>query len=129
MDRRLRRGQRLSKAVEFRAIFAGARACQGEYFTLLGKANQLAVARLGLAIAKRRLRLAVRRNKVKRVVRESFRHHQHQLAGVDVVVLARDRAAAATPRRLRASLDAQWPRLVARMDLTGARRRDPDDHG
>jgi ribonuclease P protein component len=40
-------------------------------------------------IAKKNARLAVQRNRIKRLVRNSFRLQQHELVGIDVVVLAR----------------------------------------
>lgn len=49
-------------------------------------------ARLGLVVAKKHLKRAIDRNRFKRLVRESFRSHQLQLAGLDVVVLARNGA-------------------------------------
>jgi ribonuclease P protein component len=49
-------------------------------------------ARLGLVVSKKHLKRAVDRNRFKRVVRESFRHHQEQLKGLDIVVLARNGA-------------------------------------
>lgn len=45
--------------------------------------------RLGLVIAKKNVRLAVQRNRIKRIVRETFRLQQNQLSGLDVIVLAR----------------------------------------
>jgi ribonuclease P protein component len=40
-------------------------------------------------IAKKNVRLSVQRNRVKRNVRETFRHNQANLKGIDVIVLAR----------------------------------------
>ena len=61
---------------------------------LLARLNQnsnshIAMPRLGLVIAKKNVRLATQRNRIKRIIRESFRLRQHQLGGVDTVVLAR----------------------------------------
>lgn len=50
-------------------------------------------ARLGLAIS-RRVGNAVQRNHVKRRVRETFRHRQFRLTGLDLVVTGRPAAAA-----------------------------------
>jgi ribonuclease P protein component len=50
-------------------------------------------SRLGLAIS-RKVGNAVARNHVKRRVRECFRHYQHALAGLDLVVTGRPAAAA-----------------------------------
>lgn len=44
-------------------------------------------ARLGIVVAKRNVKLAVDRNKLKRFVRESFRQQQQQLSGLDIVVI------------------------------------------
>lgn len=44
-------------------------------------------ARLGVVVAKRNVRLAVARNRLKRFVRESFRLLQANLRGLDVVVV------------------------------------------
>lgn len=46
-------------------------------------------ARLGLVVAKRNVKLAVARNKLKRLIRESFRRQQVQLNGLDVVVVVK----------------------------------------
>ena len=68
-------------------------------------------ARLGLAIAKRQVRLAVQRNRVKRLVRESFRQARPTLRGVDLVVMARPRLAERSNRQLSESLLKHWQRI------------------
>ena len=55
--------------------------------------------------------LAVARNRVRRVVRESFRHNQSILGRVDIVVMAQTRAAAASNPDLRRSLEQHWDRI------------------
>lgn len=52
----------------------------------LAKSNDLDHPRIGLIIAKRHLRLAVQRNRVKRLLRESFRRTSTELPNVDLVV-------------------------------------------
>jgi len=67
-------------------------------------------ARLGLAIAKKQIPRAVDRNRIKRVVRESFRIlqlHEH-----DFVVLARRDTVTATNAQLFLSLKHHWDRLL-----------------
>lgn len=44
-------------------------------------------ARLGIVVAKKNVKLAVARNRLKRIVRESFRLQQQSLHGLDIVVV------------------------------------------
>jgi len=54
---------------------------------VLAQPNGLAPARLGLALPRRRFQSAVERNRIKRIVRETFREHLDDLKGLDVVVM------------------------------------------
>lgn len=64
-----------------------------------------------MAVAKKRAKRAVDRNRLKRVIRESFRN-QNMLIGVDIVVLPRDASVTASNDQLRASLEKQWLRIA-----------------
>ncbi|VFR23370.1 Ribonuclease P protein component [plant metagenome] len=83
---------RLHSPSEYAAALKGRRIARGAFFVLTlarqGDAGPQALARLGLIIPKRHAPLAVTRNTLKRVVRESFRHVRHGLApGIYVVRL------------------------------------------
>ncbi len=69
------------------------------------EADRAAPARLGLAIAKKRAKRAVDRNRLKRVAREAFRHRREELSGLAIVVMNRDPAAAAGTAELRMAFD------------------------
>lgn len=69
-------------------------------------------ARLGLAVAKKRARRAVDRNRIKRVARESFRERRAALGSRHVVVMNRDAAKGATAAELRAALDTLWNKVL-----------------
>ena len=49
------------------------------YFTLLAKPNDQEKPRLGLTVAKKRVKKACQRNRIKRLARESFRLNQHNI--------------------------------------------------
>ena len=68
--------------------------------------------RLGLAIAARIVGNAVRRNRIKRLIRESFRQHQHELPAVDLVVNARAGARDADNAAITRSLEQHWRTVV-----------------
>lgn len=77
-------------------------------FLLLAKANNLPHARIGFVLPKRRVRLAVARNRVKRIIREAFRCHLELLAGLDIVVMARDGLADLDNPALRSAVENQF---------------------
>ena len=106
--------QRLLNGADFKRVFAKAERSSDRYFTVLMRTGESSQARLGLAIAKKQVRRAVDRNRIKRIIRESFRLHQHELDTMDIVVLARRDTAAAASDRLFGSLDAHWKRLIKR---------------
>ena len=75
------------------------------------------VARMGLAVAKKNIKLAVNRNKFKRIVRESFRQHKVQLAGLDIVVLAKHAANKASSAQINMVLEQQWQHLEKHFNI------------
>ena len=81
------------------------------FFTVTATSNQTGAPRLGLAVALRAAGGAVARNRLRRLIRESFRLHQREIPAVDVVVSARPAAAAASGATLRLSLATLWKRV------------------
>jgi ribonuclease P protein component len=65
-----------------------------------------------MAISRKIARSAVARNRIKRIVRESFRHHQSRLGGMDWVVMGRSGIAQQENAVLFASLQRHWQRLT-----------------
>jgi ribonuclease P protein component len=64
-----------------------------------------------MAVAKKKIKKSVERNRVKRMVRESFRVNG-TLPAVDIVVLPTARCDGADSAVLRASLDKHWARIA-----------------
>jgi ribonuclease P protein component len=84
------KSQRLLNAKAYKTVFDDAQLkVSTQQILFLARSNGLNHSRLGLVIAKKNARLAVQRNRIKRLVRNSFRLQQHELVGIDVVVLAR----------------------------------------
>ena len=83
------RDLRLTEAKQYQEVFAGSSRFGNRYLTVLAKANQLEHPRLGLAISKKCAKRAVDRNRIKRIIRESFRLNSTTLPPVDIVVMCR----------------------------------------
>lgn len=98
---------------EFDNVFQHGQRSADRFFTILFNQNFLNRPRLGFAISKQKVRLAVGRNRLRRLVRESFRLRAAGLPAVDLVVLARDAAKAAPSGELVASLEKHWVRVIA----------------
>jgi ribonuclease P protein component len=81
---------------------------------LLAHRNNLEHPRLGMAIAKKKIKSAVQRNRIKRLVRESFRNHRVSLLGIDIVVMSRSVAAETSNLVLLNNLQNHWKTLANR---------------
>lgn len=72
--------------------------------------NSLGHPRIGLTVAKKNVRRAHERNRIKRLTRESFRLRQHELPAMDFVVVAKKGVADLDNRALSEALEKLWRR-------------------
>lgn len=85
---------------------------------ILAKHNNLTYPRMGLVVAKKNAKLAVSRNRFKRLVRESFRMKQHNIPPIDAIVLARRGTENLTNSELSSILNGLWKRLAKQATKT-----------
>jgi len=111
---RFSRRARLSSKADFRNVFAQPVKSGDPYFTVLARPNTLGFPRLGLAISRKSAPSAVVRNRIKRIIRESFRHHQPALGGLDLVVIGQPKVGTQANEVLFTSLQRHWGRLRRR---------------
>lgn len=104
---------KLLKPAEFKLVFNAAKRAGDRNLTIFYTANELNHPRLGLAISKKVSKLAVDRNRIKRLARETFRLKQPQLQHADFVVLARPSAVKEDNATLIASFNKLWAKLGA----------------
>ena len=108
----LPREARLRRPGDFAALRTSSGRAGGRCFHLRYRDNDLGHARLGLAISKRVSKRAVERNRIKRLLRESFRRIRHQLPAIDLMLMAREQAAGVPGPQLLSELDGLWKKLV-----------------
>jgi ribonuclease P protein component len=97
--------------VDFDAAYARGRRTASDFFVVVARANTADGPRLGLAVATKAVGNSVQRNRIRRLIRESFRLRQRELPAWDLVVSARKRARGVASAELRASLDALWDKV------------------
>jgi ribonuclease P protein component len=119
---------RLIKPVEFKRVFRNPVVSSDRCFKVLARRNEGDCSRLGMAVSRQVDRHAVGRNRIKRVIRESFRQSfgiveisesgskagaviERKAPGIDIVVLPRREAASICNHQLFQSLQAHWSHL------------------
>jgi ribonuclease P protein component len=105
------RARRLRTPGDFKRVYAAGRRIGHDFFSVTAQPNELERARLGMAVAVRAMGGAVERNRIRRLIRESFRLHQALVPALDIVIGVRPNARGAAAVELRASLERLWDRL------------------
>ena len=77
--------KKMRKTDEFSSVFRFRCVSVLPGVDLLAAPNGMNYPRLGLIVPKKIIATAIARNRIKRLIRESFRLHQHELIGLDVV--------------------------------------------
>ena len=105
---------------DFQKVFSDNQRSGDSMLLVLARPNGLERSRLGLAIAKKHTPGAVQRNRIKRIVRESFMLNQPFSRPVDTVVLNRPGISQQTNQKLFQSLENHWKNINQRLEEQGA---------
>lgn len=105
--------RRVRRKVDFEAGYKRGRRFSDSLFTMTVRVNGVGGPRLGLAIAARTIGNAIARNRLRRMIRESFRHEQHRLPAADIIVGAKVGARSAPDPLRRQSLCALWKKIAS----------------
>lgn len=80
---------RLLTSSDFNAVFTNSKRIGSPFLTLVVQKNKLNFPRIGFALAKKQVKRAHERNRLKRLAREYFRLNQHEVPYLDMIFLAR----------------------------------------
>lgn len=108
---RLRNQQRLKSPNEFKLVYSNKQWGNTRLLTF----NALSVdheSQLGVTVSKKVSKLAVRRNTLKRIVREFYRHNQHELNNTKLVITVKPAARNVDNETLRAELSDLWNKVL-----------------
>jgi ribonuclease P protein component len=107
------REKRLLVPRQFKAVFdSPSGKVPGRNVLLLARDNALDHPRLGMVIGKKSVKLSVERNRLKRQIRESFRHNLELLAGWDIVIVAKRGLGDLENEELKQQFGKLWKRLA-----------------
>lgn len=103
---------RIRCAADYKSVFDGALfKVHQPHFLFLATYSKQPNSRLGIVVAKKKVRRAHERNRVKRLARESFRLHQMQLDALDIVVMPKVGIETVTNSELHQQLQFAWQKL------------------
>jgi ribonuclease P protein component len=113
---------RLSGQTAFSNVFQQAVVSADASFKVLARGNDQQRSRLGMAVSRKVDKRAVARNRLKRVIRESFREHYRTERGnaADVVVLPRRQAVGQSNQVLFEQLTRHWKNIDDRVNRSKA---------
>ncbi|MEM9103104.1 MAG: ribonuclease P protein component [Pseudomonadota bacterium] len=107
---------RLTTAPDYSAVFRAPQRASHSGITILYRCNQKDHARLGLAIAKKQFKRAVDRNRLKRLIRESFRQSSIRHSNVDLVVMMKAHVVHMNNSKIIQLLEKQWKKIQASLN-------------
>ncbi len=105
---------RLLKPAHFEDVFSDATPAVSPQLTALAKKTTLKKSRLGITIPKKRVKKACDRNRVKRIIRESFRKRKDDFPNIDIVIIGKSGLDKLDNAEIFLLLEKLWKKLIKR---------------
>ena len=111
----IKKTQRIRRSQDFARVYEEKQRAGDEHLLVFGLRNDLGITRFGLSVSKKHGG-AVKRARLKRLLREAFRLSQHELpAGLDLILIPRQNSGA-TLADYRESLQRAATKLDRRLE-------------
>jgi ribonuclease P protein component len=107
---------RLLTPTHFEYVFKNAIPSVSPQITLLARFNDSTNPRLGITLSKKRVKYAHDRNRIKRIIRESFRLQRQTFPNIDIVVVGKSGLDKMSNQELFFLLGKLWKKLTSRCE-------------
>nr|WP_279626417.1 ribonuclease P protein component [Gilliamella mensalis] len=103
--------------LDFNHVFQESTRAGSPFLTLVARKNNSNHMRLGFAIAKKQVKRAHERNRIKRLAKEYFRHRQHQLPNIDFILMAKQPVIGLDNQQIVETLNKLCQRIIAQYEV------------
>ncbi len=107
----MRQSYNLRESADYQQVFKKNESLRDKNWLILYRSNTLEFARLGLAVSKKNVKKATQRNRIKRIIRETFRKKKAMIVPTDIIVLVRHGISEKSNRELINSINSLWYKL------------------
>ncbi|MDA8561937.1 ribonuclease P protein component [Gammaproteobacteria bacterium] len=101
----------LNNKKDFNFVFKSSNKISHKYLTVIYNNSPSLINKLGIIVKKRFIKKAVDRNKIKRIIRESFRYQSEKMKGKFIIVIIRNKCNELSKLNLRKGIDELWEKL------------------
>ncbi|WP_081297684.1 ribonuclease P protein component [Gilliamella apicola] len=108
---------RLLTPYDFNHVFQEPIRAGSPFLTLVARKNNYNYMRLGFAIAKKQVKRAHERNRIRRLAKEYFRLHQHQFPNIDFIVMAKQPVIDLNNQQVVETLNRLCQRIIAKYEV------------
>ncbi|MCL4163064.1 UNVERIFIED_CONTAM: hypothetical protein GTU68_032395, partial [Idotea baltica] len=111
----LSRFQRIRTPREFKQVYQSKQWGGSDHYSfnvLAHTDNGDPIPRVGITVSKKVAKQAVARNRIKRQIKEFYRHHKQSLLAIDLVITAKPSCAKASDIERQQSLEHLWEKIL-----------------
>ena len=109
----LRPELRLGDKTRIQTVFRAGKRQRSTELNIFYYPNQLLHPSLCISVAKKFVSKAFLRNRIKRIIRESFRLNQHRLCAYDFVIVVYKSMSLLNKKQMREKIDKHWQLLLS----------------